>query len=204
MHSQRCKQLLRTFVLLLLPMLCRTTPLGAQDNESPERLILALYRADIVWSTWAEPHCDLPPGLYVSADASAVGRHVEEAQAAGIDALVQTWYGPSMAANPAAPNFRILLEQAALAGFAAAAQVDVTSPLLSTTDEVLSALETLGDDLTRRPGYLTLRGRPIVFFLGQQRLSLGAWEALRARVDPSRRQIWIAEGESTEVLGVFD
>ena len=204
MRGRRCVQFCAALALML-PLLPRSVASVAAQGEVPgERLILALFRADIVWSTWAQPYCDLPSGLYVSADSASVERHIREAMAVGIDAFIQPWYGPSMAANATAPNFRMLLEQAALVEFAAAAQVDLTSPLLDTTDEVLSALAALGDDLTRRPGYLVLRDKPIVFFLGQQRLSLAAWEALRARVDPTRRQIWVAEGESTAPLGVFD
>lgn len=204
MQGQRCRQFCAALVLFVLVTVVVTAPAAAQDDGSEARLVLALYRADITWTTWAEPTCDLPLQIYVSADVSAVERHVRDALAAGIDGFVQTWYGPSVAANPTAPNFRMLLEQAAQVGFAAAVQVDLSSPLLNDADEVLGALEALRDDLIRRPGYLLVDGRPVVFFAAQERLSLASWEALRSSVDPGRQMVWIAEGAFTEPLGVFD
>lgn len=203
-QGQRCTQLYAALVLLMSFAAGLAAPVAAQDDGPEARLVLALYRADITWTTWVEPTCDLPCSLYVSADVSAVERHVREALAVGIDAFVQTWYGPSVAANPTAPNFRTLLEEAALAGFGAAVQVDLSSPLLDTPDEVLGALEALRDDLMRSPGYLVVDSLPVVFFVEQERLSLASWEALRGAADPGRRMIWIAEGPSTEPLEVFD
>ena len=122
----------------------------------------------------------------------------------GSTRCVQTWRGPSVLANPTAPNFRMLLELAAPAGLSAAVQMDLSAPLLDTADEVLDALEALRDDLVRRPGYLIVRGRPVVFFVRQDQLSLASWEALRGGVDPGRQMIWVAEGASPEALLVFD
>ncbi len=197
-------QLWAVLILPLLLVVRPGKPVVAQDVDPPERLILALYRADFEWSSWTASGCDVPPDLYISADVATTARHVREAADAGIDGLIQTWRGPSVAANLTAANFRTLLEQSADTGLAAAVQVDLTSSLLNTTDEVRAALTVLRDELTQQAGYLSVGGRPIVLFLGQDVLSQGSWEALRGEIDPGRRMIWIAEGTSTELLVAFD
>lgn len=195
------------WAVLVLPLLLAAwpgKPVVAQGVGPSERLVLALYCADFEWSSWTGSRCDVPPDLYVSSDEATTARHVREAGDAGIDGLIQTWRGPSVAANLTAANFRTLLEQSAGAGLTAAVQVDLTSSLLDTTDEVRAALAVLRDELTRQAGYLSVGGRPVVFFVGQDVLSQGSWEALRGEIDPERRMIWIAEGTSTGLLAAFD
>lgn len=197
-------QLWAVLALSLLMAAWPARPVAAQGTDSPERLVLALYRADIEWSSWAAPSCDVPLDLYISADEAATARHVREAASAGIDGLVQTWRGPSVGADPTAANFRSLLEQSDVVGLAAAVQVDLTSSLLDSTDEVRAALSMVRDELAWQAGYLLVGGRPVVFFVGQDALSLGSWEALRSAIDPGHRMVWIAEGTSTEHLVAFD
>jgi cell division septation protein DedD len=109
-----------------------------------------------------------------------------------------------LAQNPTEPNFQALLEQAELGGVRAAVLVDMTGPLLDTTDEVVDALAKVRDDHGQHAAYLTVEGRPVLFFLGQDAFSLPTWEAVRNAVDPDHTMIWIAAGEDVGILDIFD
>ncbi|MGC9521341.1 MAG: hypothetical protein ACP5HG_05600, partial [Anaerolineae bacterium] len=195
--------LLWPLIALMAIAAARTAPVAAQAPDD-ERLVLAFYCADLDWSTWALPLCDQPMSPYVSTDDLAIARHVRQARDAGIDALIQTWCGPALADNPTEMNLHALLNHSAAAGQAAAALVDLTGDLLTTSQEIEDALIALRDGHAQHAAYLHVAGRPVVFFLGQARLSTPSWEALRNRVDPDRRMLWLAEGASTEPLTVFD
>jgi hypothetical protein len=190
-------------VALLVTCVGYAPVLGAEGGlEAP--LVLALYYGWYDWQTWSQPTCDQPLRLYVSADASVVERHVREAHDAGLDALVQVWYGPSMANNPTAPTLDILLTKAANHDMRVAVLLDMTGPFLRTPSDVATALMEVRDQLARRRAYLSVDARPVVFFLGQQLFPLTVWESLRSGLDPGGTMLWIAEGLSTDALAVFD
>ena len=187
-------------VLLVVSFLIsRPMPARTQD----ERLVLALYYAWFDWSTWEESLPDKPLQPYVSS--SAIDRHVQEAQRAGIDALVLAWYGPSMENNPTEPNFRTLLDEARSHETHAAISVDLGSPnFLQTTVAVQDALKVLRDQHARHSAYLRVDGKPVVFFWRQEIFSVNSWKAIRNEVDPNRQMIWIAEGANLDYLAAFD
>ena len=198
----RCMVLLPAVALLLV---CTGRVAVAAAEDEPEvPLVLALYYAHYDWVAWSQPYCDQPLGLYVSADVSAIERHVCQARDAGLDGLVQAWYGPSLADNPTAPNLDLLLDKASVHGIKVSVLLDMTGPFLRKPDDVAAALTTVRDQLTSRHAYLSMDGRPVVFFLGQHLFPLPVWESLRSGLDPLRAMVWIAEGPSTDSLAVFD
>ncbi len=189
--------------VLLLILLVSVCP--ASTAAQGERLVLAFYYAWFDWDTWSKPLPYQPVEPYLSADVVTIERHVQQAKQAGIDALVQAWYGPSMENNQTEANFWSLLEQAQVHGMQAAVSVDMGSPhFLQTPDDVLSALIALRDRHTQHAAYLRVGGRPVIFFWRQEKFSVASWEALRTQVDPQRRMLWIAEGAHPEYLEVFD
>lgn len=188
-------------LLLCLTLLLNSAPAHAQSGE---RLVLAFYYAWFDMLTWEKPLSDKPLQLYHSSDVYAIQRHVREAREAGIDALIQAWYGPDMTNNQTEPNFRILLDQTQSQGLRAAVSVDMGGPFLQSEDAVLAALRTLLGSHTQHPAYLRVDGRPVVFFWRQEQFSVAAWQAIRAQVDPGRQMLWIAEGAQLDYLEVFD
>ena len=196
-------------LLLCLVLVVRSVPVRAQDcacnsAQFRERLVLAFYYAWFDMLTWEKALPDKPSQLYHSSDVYAIQRHVREARTAGIDALVQAWYGPDMTNNQTEPNFRILLDQAQIQGLRAAVSVDMGGPFLQSEDAVLTALQALRDGRAQHPAYLRVDGRPVIFFWRQERFSVATWQAIRAQVDPRREMLWIAEGVQLDYLEVFD
>lgn len=176
-------------------------PLQAQDD----RLVLAFYYAWFDWDTWAKDLSDQPVTPYLSTDIFAIERHVCQAQQAGIDALVQAWYGPDVENNQTETNFWALLEQSQAHGMSAAVSVDMgDASFLQSSEEILFALLTLRDQHTQHAAYLRVGNRPVVFFWKQEEYSVASWEAIRNQVDPDHTMLWIAEGARPEYLTVFD
>jgi hypothetical protein len=167
--------------------------------------VLAFYYAWYDENTWTSgTTADTPLQLYRSSDMATIERHVSQAQAAGIDALVQSWYGPQEAYNQTETNFRVLLDVAASKGFHAAVAFETNGPFFPDQASVVEALRYLLSVHVQHPAYLRYRGRPVIFFWRQQRFRVETWETIRAEVDPDRTSIWIAEGTDLSFQRVFD
>ncbi|MBN1934525.1 MAG: glycoside hydrolase family 99-like domain-containing protein [Anaerolineae bacterium] len=196
-HRTYFRWLLAFWLLLLL--LVRPPVTDAQA----ERLVLAFYYAWYDDNTWAADQVpDMPLSPYRSADRATIERHVSEARSAGIDAFVQSWYGPGD--NPTERNFKTLLDVAQAAGFKATVDLEVGSPLIHNLDDLKSALRHVIDVHAGHPAFLRYGGKPVILFWQNNRHSLNTWQAIRAEIDPQRQAIWIAEGDDPRWLGVFD
>lgn len=187
-------------LVLLLPLLVNPAPSLARD----ERLVLAFYYAWFDWSTWELELPDRPAQPYTSSDPATIERHVLQAQQAGIDGFVQSWYGPQVESNQTESNFAALLDVANRHGFSAGVDLEVTSPFIQSQADLVAALQHLLTVHARHRAYLRVGGRPIVFFWRQGRFPVAAWEAIRSQVDPQRMSIWIMEGVDLDYLEVFD
>src|SRR5688572_5261422 len=103
-------------ILLFLVEIKATAPLVSSAQERP--LVLAFYYAWFDQNTWASGQsADSPAEPYNSSDRGTIERQVSQAQSAGIDAFIQSWYGPQEAGNQTETNFRTLLDVAQAKGF---------------------------------------------------------------------------------------
>jgi len=191
-------------LLLLGLVVCQLgAPVAHAQNE---RLVLAFYYAWFDQATWKSGQLsDQPTQPYDSRDRATIQRHVAQAKSAGIDALVQSWYGPSGGTNNMTEsNFATLLDVSAASGLRAAVDFETQGPFFSSAGDVQSALVTLLAGHARHAAYLKVNGKPVVFFWRQQRFGVDAWAAIRQQVDPEHESIWIAEGTDLAYLRVFD
>jgi uncharacterized protein YraI len=187
--------------LFLFSILPGTSAATAQ--EAPP--VLAFYYAWFDQNSWgAGRSVDLPAEPYNSADRAAIERHVAQAQTAGIDALVQAWYGPQVENNQTETNFRALLEIGQARGLKAAVDFETTGPFFGDAGAVINGLETLLTTHVQHPAYLRYQGKPVIFFWRQQRFSIDEWVNIRNQVDPHRNTIWIAEGVDISYQAIFD
>lgn len=191
-------------ILLLLLLLFIALSRPAPANALGERLVLAFYYAWYGWDTWQSGLPDQPQQPYASSDPAAIERHVAWAQQAGIDAFVQSWYGPQVENNQTETNFALLLEIARQRGFQAAVDFEVTSPFFPSEAEVIEGLRYLLNVHAQHPAYLRVGGRPVVFFWRQNRFLVDWWYDVRQQLDPQHMSIWIMEGVDLDYLGPFD
>lgn len=204
--------LLLLFLVTLLGILLQSPkPASAAPHERPstqssaERLVLAFYYTWFDEATWTYDRLsDLPVEPYVSRDRGVMGRHIEQAKGAGIDAFVVAWYGPSGDSNQTEPNLAALLDEASARGFKIAALFETDSPFLGSTGAAAGALQQLLAVHANHPAYLRVDGRPVVFFWRPTLYGVETWAAIRSQVDPARSTLWISEGVDTAYLSVFD
>jgi hypothetical protein len=180
-------------------------PGGGQALAGDPPLVLAFYYAWYDQATWNPKTLpDQPAGPYTSGERATVERQVAQAQAAGIDALIQSWYGPQTADNQTEANFRTLLDVAGARGFHAAVDFETDGPLFPDRAAVTEALRTLLATHAQHPAYLRYQGKPVVFFWREGRFDVDEWAAIRAQVDPAHKSLWIAEGVDIAYQAVFD
>ena len=191
-------------VLILICALLAPVTGATPRAEASGPLVLAFYYAWYDMNTWSSGQLsDLPQQPYVSADVGTIDRHVRQARAAGIDGLVQSWYGPG-GGNQTEGNLKVLLDVAAAHGLRVAVDFEVASPYFSSSEDRVAALRHLLAVHANHSAYLRVDGRPVVFFWAWQQVSLDEWAAIRAEVDPEGASLWIVEGAAIDALAVFD
>jgi hypothetical protein len=196
--SGRLRAALALLLGILLTLLVRPAAAGAEG----ERLVLAFYYSWFDPGSWnAGKTSDVPLSPYNSDDAAVMSRHIDEARAAGIDALVLNWWG---AGNRTDSNLTALLGIAEQKGFRVAAVLDINSPFMQGTGSYIENLRRLLGDHAGRPAYLRFQGKPVVFFYNVARLPVATWQQIRSQVDPDHTAIWIAEGTNLSYQQVFD
>ncbi len=189
-------------------------PLSAPEQTPSQRplsqgsgdpLVLAFYYTWFDENTWTyDKLSDLPADPYVSRDRATMGRHIEQAKAAGIDAFLVAWYGPSGQFNQTEPNLSALLEEAAARNFKIGILFETDSPFLGSAGAVSGALQHAQNIHAQHPAYLRVDGRPVTFFWRPHIYGVDTWQSIRSQVDPGIGNIWISEGVDMSYLSVFD
>ncbi len=207
-HNRRFakEQWLLVLLLLLALLVQGTNPIyaAARTQSVSDPLVLAFYYPWFDQNTWTyDLLSDLPAEPYVSADRGVMGRQIDQAKAAGIDAFLVAWYGPG-GGNQTESNLAAMLEEANARGFKIGVLFETTSPFFGGVGDVTGALQHLQSTHVNHPAFLRVDGRPVVFFWRPTIYGVDTWRSIRSQADPNYSNIWISEGVDTSYLAVFD
>jgi hypothetical protein len=178
-----------TVLLLAAP----TAPTFAETNTD-NHAVLAYYYAWWDPSTFDQTLYRAPQA-YNSDDPGMIQKHIQEAQAAGIDGFIMSWYGNGDRTDR---NLGQLLDLGARSGFRAT--IHFETPHFWGVDDVEAQLRSFYDQHLNHPAMLRYQGRPVIFFWRVSTFDNGTWSAIRNAVDPGHTAIWIADGDNFGVL----
>ena len=191
MRFSQSKIRLLAVALAALALLAPASPSFAADNSRP---VLAYYYA---W--WDPSNFDRtlfqPGNAYNSDDLGVIQRHVQEAQAAGIDGFVMSWYGGGDRTDT---NLGHLLDTAQKTGFRAT--IHFETPKFWGADDVIAQLKVFYDTRANSPAILRYQGKPVIFFWQAGMYDNATWSSIRSQVDPGHNAVWIADGDNFNIL----
>ncbi|MBK9714193.1 MAG: glycoside hydrolase family 99-like domain-containing protein [Kouleothrix sp.] len=143
---------------------------------------------------------------YSGGDDEAIRRHIQQADDAGIDALVCAWFGPHEERIDKRCRRLLQLVQESGRHIRVVLFPDPASFVeLYTPGKMAEALDVIRKDFTSSPAYFTWQGKPVVFFYGPKALgSPQDWIQLRDQADPNRDQLWFGGTDDFFYLNVYD
>lgn len=210
LRNQRTLHPRGRWLLALLPLFALILPSPMTIHAAPllqsagDPLVMAFYYPWFDQSAWTyDKLSDIPAEPYVSSDRAVMGRQIDQAKRAGIDAFLVAWYGPG-SGNQTESNLAAMLEEANARGFKIGVLFETTSPFFGGAGDVTAALQYLQSTHVNHPAFLRVDGRPVVFFWQPTLYGVDTWQGIRAQVDPNFSNIWISEGVDTSYLSVFD
>jgi hypothetical protein len=174
----------------LMPTFTAAPPALAYD----QRPVLAYYYA------WWDPTnfsrtLFQPDEAYNSDDINVMQRHVQEAQSAGIDGFVMSWYGSGDRTDT---NLAHMLDTAQKTGFHAT--IHFETPHFWGAEDVVAQLKAFYANRINHPAIIRYQGRPVIFFWQASAFDNGTWDAIRDQVDPNHNAVWIADGDQFGIL----
>jgi hypothetical protein len=191
--------LILAFAALALP----ATP-GAAQSDRP---IMAFYYPWYELSDWTyDRMSDLPAPRYSGGEEATLRRHIEQADDAGIDALICTWYGPDEERlNQRCRRLQTMIYETGRDLKFAVIPDQSAWAALKSVDALVNALAVMERDFFSKSNYLTFQGRPAVFWFNPPSLGgLNTWQELRNRADPNRQQYWFGGTDDFNFLNVYD
>jgi hypothetical protein len=184
----------KRLALATLLVLSLGLPAAPARADTDARAVLAYYYA---W--WDPSTFDRTlfgaPHAYNSDDPSIIQQHIQQAQAAGIDGFVVSWYGNGDRTDR---NLARLLDLGARTGFRTT--IHFETPHFWGVDDVVAQLRAFYEQHLKHPAIVRYQGRPVIFFWRVSTFGNATWSAIRSAVDPNHAAVWIADGDNFGVL----
>jgi hypothetical protein len=197
------------WLIAALLVVAVTASFGAPPSARAvsDRPIMAFYYPWWEYSDWTyDRMSDLPAPQYSGGEEETLRRHIQQADDAGIDALICTWFGPD--------EERLNKRCRQLQDLALEMDRDLQIAIipdqsawgaLKSVDALTRAIDVLRSDFMSKPNYLTFQGKPALFWFNPPSLGgLGTWQDLRNRADPNRDLYWFGGTDDFSYLAVYD
>ena len=195
------------FGLCLLAALA--PPSAGRARAQAARPVMAFYYPWYEPSDWSySKMSDLAAPRYSGGDDATLLRHIQQADDAGIDALICTWYGPNEDRLDKRCRRLLQLVQESGRGIKVAIIPDQSAAFdggMRTVDGLVAALGVLRRDFFGSPAYFHFAGKPAVYWFNPPSLGdPGAWQQVRDRADPNRDSYWFGGTDNFSYLDVYD
>jgi hypothetical protein len=184
------------------------------DIQINSKVISRLQVPKMVWAFyypwWSLEHweseilLDHPETLYASNDPEAIKRQIEQAQKAGIDGFISSWWGPN--STDTDPNLQILLDEAQKGGFSISIYFETLAedgPLseASIYDWLSYAIRSYGD----HPAFYKINGSPLIVLWSSQAVPNETWQRIFTRLEgQGLHAYYLGLGFEDTNLDVFD
>jgi hypothetical protein len=186
---------------------------GLSDVEPQQVQIGAAGMSHMVWAFYypwyhqrdwnSDLLTDRPAVRYDSYDPEAIDRHIEQAQAAGIQGFISSWWGPqdytdqnlfTLLNHAEAHNFRVMIYFETLDN-------NLGRPQEQLYDWLEYFIQTYGD----HPAYMRVDGKPVIVVWASDAVPLDTWRAVFADLGANGYEaLFLGMGYRIENLEVFD
>ena len=146
---------------------------------------------------------DRPQTRYAANDIQAISRHIEQAQSAGIDGFISSWWGPGDYTDQ---NLRLLLNLAAERNFSVTIYFETliesgALPQAEITRWLSYAIRTYRD----HPAWIKVNGKPVIVLWASGAAPLEMWQSVFADLRAQGLEaVFLGMGYDQANLAVFD
>jgi hypothetical protein len=174
-------------------------------TASRQKTLWAFYYPWYSMNDWAsESLQDRPVTPYASSDKSAIDRHIEQAQSAGIDGFISSWWGPGSDTDR---NLRMLLSIARERNFWVTIYFETLAGENGSPLSGEKIYEWLAYAISRyrdEPAFYKFEGKPLIVVWASGAVPLETWRQVFARLDEEGLEaVYLAMGYDLGNLEVF-
>jgi hypothetical protein len=176
----------------------------AKVSIAPQKLLWAFYYPWYGTKDWSsEKLKDHPATPYSSGDKDAITRHIDQAQSAGIDGFVCSWWGPD---DQTDKNLKTILDVAQQKRFLITIYLETITGGKPRAEDVLHdwlsyAIQTYGS----HPAFMKLAGKPLIVVWASDRVPLEEWQRIFTKLrGEGLDAAFMAQSYDVANLEVFD
>lgn len=146
---------------------------------------------------------DRPIEQYASSDPQAIARHIEQAQSAGIDGFIASWWGPGTETDR---NLAILLDLAEERDFKVAIYFETLDNGVGRMEnEIFAWIDYVFHTHGEHPAYMRLAGQPVIVLWATQAVTPVHWTIVsNALYLQGQEAVLIGMGYTAANLDLFD
>ncbi|MEK7405329.1 MAG: glycoside hydrolase family 99-like domain-containing protein [Acidobacteriota bacterium] len=152
-------------------------PQRARVGTTSQRMVWAFYYPWYRAGDWSSNQLkDRPATRYSSNDPAAMARHITEAQSAGIDGFISSWWGPGHYTDQ---NLKLLLEQAREKHFAVTIYFEtLTGQGPRGEEEIFNWLAHAITAYGGHPAFFKLNGKPLIVVWASGTVPVATWDGI--------------------------